>query len=230
MTKSATRHLRCQGRSGGRTTVSAHTPQWAEANGFTGQPAGCWRCRARAGIFAYLFGIGTEPSAPLLCRARRGGLAGWTLSARGRFGDPTLAALGFRLGAYRFDRYSKGSDRPELELPEGADVAEIERAVTRGLPRPRPHQHAGQRSRPRCVRRLDPDFARDHKMKLTVILGDDLLAEFPDDPRRRPRQRPGAASARSELGRPRHPKVTLVGKGVTFDTGGLDIKPDVRCC
>ena len=39
------------------------------------------------------------------------------------------------------------------------------------------------------------------------------------------RQRPGAAADRMQLGRRPRPKVTLVGKGVCFDTGGLDIKP-----
>ena len=47
-------------------------------------------------------------------------------------------------------------------------------------------------------------LAKKHKAKVSVIVGDDLLAqELPDDPRRRPRLRPGAAADRHRLGRPK---------------------------
>ena len=50
-------------------------------------------------------------------------------------------------------------------------------------------------------------------------------AELPDDSRGRPRQRKRAASDRPDWGNETDPRVTLVGKGVCFDSGGLDIKP-----
>ena len=62
-----------------------------------------------------------------------------------------------------------------------------------------------------------------------VIVGDDLLdAQLSADPRGRPRGRAARAPRLIEItwGEPAAPKVTLVGKGVCFDTGGLDIKPD----
>jgi leucyl aminopeptidase len=61
-----------------------------------------------------------------------------------------------------------------------------------------------------------------------VIVGDDLLERrLSGRPRRRPRRRPAsrAADDRAHLGRPSHPLLAVVGKGVVFDTGGLDIKP-----
>jgi hypothetical protein len=50
-------------------------------------------------------------------------------------------------------------------------------------------------------------------------------AGIPDDSRRRPGSGSGAAPARDALGQARCAQLTLVGKGVCFDTGGLDIKP-----
>ena len=60
-----------------------------------------------------------------------------------------------------------------------------------------------------------------------MIVGDDLLKQnYPDGPCRRPRQHARAAPDRSRAGASESdPKVTLVGKGVCFDTGGLDLKP-----
>ena len=43
----------------------------------------------------------------------------------GAIGDPTYAALGFRLGAYRFDRYKQSKTAPDLALPRGADAGEV---------------------------------------------------------------------------------------------------------
>ena len=68
-------------------------------------------------------------------------------------------------------------------------------------------------------------FATARKMKLKAIVGDDLLkANFPMI------HAVGRASAQAPRlldltwGKAGDPKITLVGKGVTFDTGGLDIK------
>ena len=69
-------------------------------------------------------------------------------------------------------------------------------------------------------------FAKRHKLEVSVIAGDELLKQnFPMI------HAVGRAAAEAPRlveftwGKARDPKVTLVGKGVTFDTGGLDIKP-----
>ena len=72
-------------------------------------------------------------------------------------------------------------------------------------------------------------LARTHGADVSSIVGDDLLArELPDDPRRGPRQhrarRGSSTSPGARAPGPRR-RVTLVGKGICFDTGGLDIKP-----
>ena len=106
------------------------------------------------------------------------------------------------------------------------------RAVRRrgGLARPRPHQYAGERPGARRSWRMPrAQLAKKHGASVSSIVGDDLLAKnFPDDPRRRPRQRPAAAADRPRPGGGGSAgarQVTLVGKGICFDTGGLDIKP-----
>src|SRR5690606_3963482 len=113
------------------------------------------------------------------------GLAGAALGEghyrlAGAPGDPTLAAIGFRLGAYRYDRYRSGKPAPELALPPGADAAEAERLVAAAtLARDLINAPAND---------LGPDafeaeiraFATARGMSVAVIAGDDLLAaNFP---------------------------------------------------
>ncbi|MFN4210559.1 MAG: leucyl aminopeptidase family protein [Devosia sp.] len=200
---------------------------WAAANGFTGQRGRLLALpEADGGLAAYLFGLGKPASRPALVT----GLAGASLAAgryrlEGAYGDPTLAAIGFRLGAYRYDRYREGKPAPELAGPGRADAAEVDRLVeaavlARDLINTPPND-------------LGPDafeaeiraFAAARKMKIKVIAGDELLrANFPMI------HAVGRASTQAprlidlSWGNARDPKVTLVGKGVTFDTGGLDIK------
>ena len=144
--------------------------------------------------------------------------------------DPRLAALAFALGSYRFTRYRKSEDR---QRPPGA---------ARWRRRRRSHAHRRRRRRWRAIsstrrpttwgRRSSTQAARalaaaPRRRRSAAIVGDDLLTrEFPADPRGRPRRRARAPRLIDlHWGDPSHPKVTLVGKGVCFDTGGLDLKP-----
>ena len=142
--------------------------------------------------------------------------------------DMRLAALAFALGAYRFTRYRKTDVKAvALEIPDGVDGADLERIVE-GVTLGRdlvntPANDMGPDDLEQVARRLAERFGAE----IAVITGDELLA----------RNLPlihavGRASARAprlidlRYGDPTHPRVTLVGKGVVFDTGGLDIKPD----
>ena len=142
--------------------------------------------------------------------------------------DTRLAALAFALGSYRFSRYRK-ADAPEVRL------------VPPGRHRRRRRSH-GWRKQPRLARDLINTPSNDmgpeelaeaaqHLAKrfgadFNCIVGDDLTRQnFPLI------HAVGMASPRAPRlidmtwGDPAHPKVTLVGKGVCFDTGGLDLKP-----
>jgi leucyl aminopeptidase len=142
--------------------------------------------------------------------------------------DTRLAALAFALGAYRFTRYRKADPRAvKLELPQSVDRDDLQRVVE-GVTLARdlintPANDMGPAQLEHAARKL----ASRHAAAINVTVGDDLLAHnFPLI----------HAVGRAAAGEPRlidmtwgdakHPRVTLVGKGVCFDTGGLDIKPD----
>jgi leucyl aminopeptidase len=142
--------------------------------------------------------------------------------------DQRLAALAFALGAYRFSRYRKAEDKAvRLELPGGLDGDDLTRIVD-GVTLARdlintPANDLGPAELEEAARTL----AAKHGASVRSIVGDDLLAEnFPLI------HAVGRAAARPPRlidftwGHDDHPKITLVGKGVCFDTGGLDIKPD----
>jgi leucyl aminopeptidase len=142
--------------------------------------------------------------------------------------DQRLAALAFALGSYRFNRYRKAEDKAvRLELPDGVDGNDLTR-IADGVTLARdlintPANDLGPAELEEAARTL----AARHEAGIRSIVGDDLLAQnFPLI------HAVGRAAARAPRlidltwGEADRPKITLVGKGVCFDTGGLDIKPD----
>lgn len=140
--------------------------------------------------------------------------------------NPYLSTLAFALGTYRFRRYHSGSSaQPYLVAPSGIDPADILR-IADGLALARdlintPPNDLGPAELETAIRHL----ARLHKAKVSSIVGKDLLKRnFPlvyavgRGSERAPRL------VEFTWGKSSYPKVTLVGKGVCFDTGGLDIK------
>jgi leucyl aminopeptidase len=142
--------------------------------------------------------------------------------------DARLGALAFALGMYRFTRYRKADARAiRLDLPQSVDRDELEHIVE-GVTLARdlintPANDMGPAQLEQAARKL----ASRHSATISAIVGDELLEKnFPLI----------HAVGRAAAGAPRlidmswgdanHPRVTLVGKGVCFDTGGLDIKPD----
>ena len=200
---------------------------WAQANGFSGQRGRLLSLPSAEGtIGGYLFGVGPEEGRPALVM----GLAGAALAAgdyhlAGAYGDPALATIGFRLGAYRFDRYRKAKEAPRLVTPQGADNGEIDRLVEAAvLARDLVNTPTNDLG-PDAFDAFIQDFAQARGMGVSAVVGDDLLAQnFPmiHAVGRAGNQKPRLLDLR--WGREDDPKVTLVGKGVTFDTGGLDIK------
>jgi leucyl aminopeptidase len=140
--------------------------------------------------------------------------------------DPTRLALGWALATYAFTRYhAKSRPAAALVWPDGADRGRVERLARAAfLARDLANTPAGDLGpvelAAEAVRVAKAAGARHH-----VIVGDDLLAEnYPTI------HAVGRASDRAPRlvdivwGDPAAPKVTLVGKGVCFDTGGLDLK------
>lgn len=139
--------------------------------------------------------------------------------------DETLAALGFALGAYRYDRYGKPSAHPVLLIEDAEKAAAISReAATAGLGRDLINTPAEE---------MGPDALEDEARKLAdrfgasvnVHKGEGFAENFPLI----------HAVGRAATIPPRLIEVNwdgggehtfaLVGKGVCFDTGGLNIKP-----
>jgi leucyl aminopeptidase len=145
----------------------------------------------------------------------------------GEIGDAGLAALAWLLQGYRFDRYrNPASATARLVLPDGVDGEELSAVATSAmLARDlvnTPANDMGPAEIEAAIRALGEECGA----TVTSIVGDDLLArKFPMI------HAVGRASARAPRlidlvwGDPSQPKVTLVGKGVAFDTGGLDLKP-----
>jgi leucyl aminopeptidase len=140
--------------------------------------------------------------------------------------SPTLMTTAWGLGAYKFDRYKpRKRPAPRLVAPEGADMGETERMVRASwLARDLVNTPTNDLG-PEALHAAAEDVARAHGAKFAAIVGDRLLSEnYPliHAVGRAAKEAPrllhlswGEASA---------PRVALIGKGVTFDTGGLDIK------
>ena len=213
-------------------TLPAEQKAWAEGAGF------------KAGVGEVLLLPGPDGQ----IAAALGGLGGAQDDRRGRFLAAGLraklpegvwryetsltgaalheAALAWLLAGYRFDRYAtNGAPKAQLVAPDGVDAARLEiiaagKALARDLINT-PASDLGPAELETAARQL----AEAQGATISVTTGDALLAEnFPMI------HTVGRASPRAprlidlrwgEAG----PRLTLVGKGVCFDTGGLNLKP-----
>lgn len=150
------------------------------------------------------------------------------IDARMEKSGATDAAIGWALGCYGFERYkNKKSTRkiPALVWPKNCDRGAVKRtadatALVRDLINT-PPSDMGPAELAAAARKL----AKSHGAKFKVITGPALLKQnFPTI------HAVGRASDRAPRlidftwGRADAPKVSLIGKGVVFDTGGLDLK------
>ena len=143
--------------------------------------------------------------------------------------DADAGAFGFALGSYRFDRLRKSSEKElaRLAWPEACDRKRVQSAAEATfLVRDLINAPASDLG-PAELASAAEELGKKYDGRVRVIVGDELLQQgYPAihavgraaSPDRAPRL------IDIELGDPNHPKVTLVGKGVCFDSGGLDIK------
>lgn len=143
--------------------------------------------------------------------------------------SPQAAAHAWALGGYRFTRYKPARRAPaELQLPASAEARHgllLAQAVaaTRDLVNT-PAEHMG----PADLAQAAQALATAHGATFKQTVGDALLkARFPAIHAVGRAAAPERAPRLIELrwGSPKHPALTIVGKGVCFDSGGLDIKP-----
>jgi len=151
----------------------------------------------------------------------------YSLSERGLPLDAARVALGFALGSYQFDRYKKPRREPaKLLTPLGQYLDEVA-ALAAATARTRdlvntPTEDMGPAELGDATRAIAARFGAQYR----EWIGNELLdAHFPAI------HAVGRASHRAPrllevlAGDPAHPEIVIVGKGVCFDTGGLDIKP-----
>jgi len=151
------------------------------------------------------------------------------VSAPEGYSAPAIA-VAWSLGSYGFTRYksTKAQSKARLIAAEGVDVTEIcaiAEACT--LAKDMVNTPANDMG-PVEIEIIAREMAKAHGATISVITGNDLLSQnYPAvhavgraaDPARAPRM------IEIGWGKPDHPHICIIGKGVVFDTGGLDMKP-----
>ncbi|MEL6678762.1 MAG: leucyl aminopeptidase family protein [Pseudomonadota bacterium] len=206
---------------------------WVAAHGFAGKPGERITLPdTSGGVSAVAVGIGTVAArarARFALAAHRAALPDGVYEAKmhAEGVDLALEALGWLLAGYRFDRYAKASPPgADLVCPDGVDSVRLEAiaagaALTQDLINT-PASDMGPEALEAALR----DLAAGYGATVSTTVGAELLDQnFPMI------HAVGRASDQAPRlldmiwGDPAHPKVTLVGKGVCFDTGGLNLKP-----
>jgi leucyl aminopeptidase len=218
------------GFSAASARLDARTRRWLEATGFGGAADSHALVPGEDGRLAAVWAGVTAADHPwalaALPKALPVGRYHLAEAPGGLTVDATAAAMSWELGAYQFDLYKPAQRAPAaLHLPRGA-AAERGLLLAAAIASARdlvntPAEHMGPAELAGAVRLV----ARQHGAKFRQTVGDKLLdAGFPAI------HAVGRAAARAprlvelDWGQPKHPLVVLVGKGVCFDSGGLDIK------
>lgn len=208
----------------------AATRAWAAAQGFNARPGQVLLLpdatgkpqRALAGL--------SEPADLWSYAAIAAALPAGDYQLSAAPSNPDAAALGWALAFYRYERYRKpaGKAAARLVWPAGANQARV-RAVYDAIALARDLINAPSNDMgPAELAEAAQNVAKQHKADFRVISGDALLkANYPLIHMVGRAASKGRAPRLIDLrwGKAGAPKLTLVGKGVCFDSGGLDIKP-----
>ena len=208
--------------------LTAAQRQWLGASGFEAAPGTFALLPDDHGKLArVLVGVDADDALGSLGALPRALPEGaYHLADEGVLKDRLHAALGWALGAYEFARYRKARRAPAT-LAVGAEALNLLAPLVEATTQVRdlvntPTEDMGPKQLAEAVKQL----GKAHKAKVREWVGDELLdANFPTI------HAVGRASHRSprlvELawGKAGDPKIAVVGKGVCFDTGGLDLKP-----
>ena len=206
--------------------------EWLSANHFKGKAGQKVSVPGLDGGIRYIAaGVGKELDAEAIL-ATMGGLAeslcagAYTLATELDQHSADLAAIGWAQGCYRFDNYGKKADAgPTLNWPEGCNQPGVTAAIDAAtLTRDLVNTPANDMG-PAELATAAADLAQQFDASCTAIIGDDLLTQnFPAI------HAVGRGSDRAprlidiKWGAEDAPKVTLVGKGVCYDTGGYNLK------
>lgn len=145
-------------------------------------------------------------------------------------GEPGKALHGWITGQYRFDRYRRDAKDAEPRILLTKDVALIDPAIAEATAVLMVRDLVNTPAEDMGPLQLEAEaraLAKRHHAEVHVVSGDALEHDYPMV------HAVGRAAARSHAprliemmwGDARHPRIAIVGKGVCFDSGGLDIKP-----
>ncbi|MEM8748744.1 MAG: leucyl aminopeptidase family protein [Pseudomonadota bacterium] len=205
---------------------------WALANGFKANRGQfCTLPDAKGGIACVFAGLGdlkagerTNAEIALSLGGLARSLPPKTFHFENEPGEDGIAALAWAMGAYSFSRYVEPSKQmPRLavkskDVPHSAVEAVYLARDLINIP--------ANDMGPEALEKAFRSLAKHHMARASVVKGDALLTKnFPmvHAVGRASDEAPRVLDMR--WGKTSHPKITLVGKGVTFDTGGLNIKP-----
>lgn len=209
-------------------TAPATTRRWLQATGFQGEADRHVLVPAADGSLLEVWAGVPAADSPWALAALPTALppGRYRIADDGLAIDATTAALSWELGGYAFDAYKATRREPAALVLAPGLAAERGLMLATAIASVRdlvntPAEHLGPEELSAAVKLV----AKQHGAKHREVVGDALLKQgFPAI------HAVGRAAARAprliELswGSPKHPKLTLVGKGVCFDSGGLDLK------
>ena len=212
-----------------RANAAPEASAWVASTGFTATPDSTCLVPGRRGRLAcVLVGVAAGDDPWALAGVPDAVPAGaYHLDLKWASRGLERAALGWALAAYRFERYKKSTPPTAVLFPGSAGAADAARVQARAVARVRDLINTpASDMMPKDLAAAVSELAAGHGADVRVVTGAALLDEgYPAI------HAVGRASAhRPRLidltwGDPGTPRLTLVGKGVCFDTGGLDIKP-----
>ena len=212
-----------------RADAPPEAATWVGRTGFSAAPGSTCLVPGRGGRLAcVLAGVGAGDDPWALAHVPEAIPAGaYHLDLKWVSRGLERAALGWALAAYRFERYRKAAPTAALLFPGSAAAAAAARVQAGAVARVRDLINTPANDMmPKDLAATVADLATAHGAELKVVTGEALLD----------RGYPAIhAVGRASVHRPRlidltwgdasAPRLTLVGKGVCFDSGGLDVKP-----
>ena len=206
------------------------TRRWVRSTGFEARPRSrCLVPDTRHELGSVVVGVGDRAD-PWCCADLPGALPARRYRIRTELepGELERIAVGWGLGAYRYARYRAkggGRERATLRVEDGTAVRANRQIEAVALVRDLVNTPAGDLL-PDGLNDAAADLAARFGAQCSSVVGDDLVAN--GYPAIHAVGRASAVPPRLidlRWGDPAAPRVTLAGKGVCFDTGGLDLKP-----
>jgi len=215
-----------------KLTFTQAQQSFSDARQFSGEAGQKLQLPDETGVIKQvLYGAGSAEK-DVLGAMRTGGLSGSLPSGYYQFvhlpndWNPNLADIGWGLGAYKFETYlPTKTEFATLVIEDTSRLTET-RALTQAahLCRDLINTPAGDMG-PVALHEAAENLANEYGADLSVTIGDDLLTD--NLPMIHAVGRAAHEAPRLvefEWGDPSHPRLALIGKGITFDTGGLNIK------